>query len=110
LSLSKDFCDKHDCTLILKGAYSIISNKNQQYVNSRSVPSLGVAGSGDILSGIIGGLIARGLSVFDSSLVSVYLHTKAGKLWEDKHEISSGMIASEISSFLPKALSKLTNS
>lgn len=67
-------------TLILKGAKSIIANEHEIYINSTGNPILARGGSGDILSGLIGGLACQKLEPLRSAILGVYLHGLAGDL------------------------------
>ena len=61
---------------ILKGPYTLIKS-NSTLINPVADSRLGVAGSGDILSGLIGGLLAKGHSPLDSTLIGVWHHSRA---------------------------------
>ncbi len=110
LSLSYEFSRNNQAVLLLKGPYSVISNKEAQYINYCRVPSLGVAGSGDILSGILGAFLAKGITSLEAAIVSVFLHTEAARLWEVSHGASGGMLASEVTGKLPEAVSRVLES
>lgn len=73
------FVEKYPVTLVLKGARTIVV-KNQEllYINTSGNSGMATGGSGDILSGIIGGLIAQGMDYFEAAKLGVYVHGKAG--------------------------------
>lgn len=54
------FSKKHKCVLLIKGAHTMILHKGKGYINTTGNPGMATAGSGDVLSGIIGGLLAQG--------------------------------------------------
>ena len=64
-------------TCVLKGHHSKISDGKTTLINTLSAPLLGTAGSGDVLSGIIGTLLSKGLEPLDVPLL-VFLHAKTG--------------------------------
>jgi NAD(P)H-hydrate repair Nnr-like enzyme with NAD(P)H-hydrate dehydratase domain len=66
-------------------------------------PALAKAGTGDVLSGIIGSLLAQGLSAWDAAVLGVALHGEAGRLAEQKLGIRSVM-AEDVIAALPKAM------
>jgi ADP-dependent NAD(P)H-hydrate dehydratase / NAD(P)H-hydrate epimerase len=68
----------HIATCILKGHHSKISDGSNIFVNRLHAPKLATAGSGDVLCGMIASLLSKGLSPLKSSVLGVFLHTKAG--------------------------------
>jgi NAD(P)H-hydrate epimerase len=94
---------KYGCIIVLKGSGTIICNKNSAYLCSSGGPELAVAGSGDILSGVIGSLIAQGLSPFDAAKTGVEIHALAGEEFvKDVGRI--GLAAGELISYIRKFL------
>jgi len=74
---SEEFCAKYpDVTLLLKGANVIIGKKDKFYVNPHGTAVLAKGGSGDVLSGLIGGLLAQGYSPLDAALNASLCHAK----------------------------------
>jgi NAD(P)H-hydrate epimerase len=85
--------------LVLKGAHTVIAGPTgRTMVYLGAEPAMAKAGSGDVLAGIITGLLAQGLSSFEASAVGVWLHGEAGKLAKKKQGDSVGVIAGDISS------------
>ncbi|MFW6181394.1 MAG: NAD(P)H-hydrate dehydratase [Spirochaetota bacterium] len=79
---------EYGVTVVLKDAVSVVASGEELYYNQGGVPALSKGGSGDVLSGIIASLMARGLGSRDASLAGVYLHTECGRTagergWED---------------------------
>jgi ADP-dependent NAD(P)H-hydrate dehydratase / NAD(P)H-hydrate epimerase len=89
--------------IVLKGAYTaIVCPDGEIWFNSTGNPGMATAGSGDVLTGVILGLLAQGYSTKDAALTGVYIHGLAGDLAKDKKgEIS--LIASDIIDFLGDA-------
>ncbi len=77
-------------------------------LNSTGNAGMATAGSGDVLTGIITGLLARGYERRDAAMLGVYLHGLAGDLAANELGEES-LIASDIIKFLPKAFLKLKN-
>jgi NAD(P)H-hydrate epimerase len=66
--------------IVLKGHRTVVTDAKQVYVNQTGDSTLSKAGSGDVLSGIIGCLLAQGMSTFDAAALGVHLHGRAGEL------------------------------
>lgn len=80
------FVSQYPCTLVLKGAPTLIFSMNRQvFINSTGNVGMATAGSGDVLAGIIGGLLAQGTTPLDAALLGVWLHGKSGDLYRDQY-------------------------
>lgn len=89
--VAEDFSNKYKNTiLVLKGANSIIAYQGNIYINSTGNPILSKGGSGDILSGIIGGLLAQKIEPLNAVILGVYIHGLSGDCAsKDIHESTS---------------------
>jgi ADP-dependent NAD(P)H-hydrate dehydratase / NAD(P)H-hydrate epimerase len=96
-----------NCIIVLKGAHtSIALPDGNVYFNFTGNPGMATAGSGDVLTGIITGLMAQQYDPGDAALLGVYIHGLAGDLAaEELTEIS--MIAGDIIDYLPRAFSEV---
>jgi len=82
--------------VILKGAYSRVAMPDgRTFFNSTGNPGMATAGSGDVLAGLCGGILASGYSLEEAALMAVYLHGKAGDLSADA-ESQEALTSSEI--------------
>ena len=100
---AKELQKKYGCIIVLKGNGTIVCNKNDTYLCSSGGPELAVAGSGDVLSGVIGSLIAQGLAPIDAAITGVGIHARAGEEFtKDVGKI--GLAASELIPYLRKFL------
>lgn len=84
LERAKKFSKQYNCVLVIKGAHTITLHKGKGYVNTSGNPGMATAGSGDVLTGVITGLIAQGYSPVVASVFGVYLHGSAGDLAVEK--------------------------
>lgn len=82
--VAEKYAEKYGVTVVLKGAGTLIANKRVTAANHTGNPGMSVGGSGDVLAGIIGSLIAQGGSVYDSCCAGVYIHGLAGDAAADK--------------------------
>ncbi|MDP9467706.1 MAG: NAD(P)H-hydrate dehydratase [Chloroflexota bacterium] len=93
--------------VVLKGAHTVIASPDGDLLRSDiATPALATAGSGDVLSGVIGAFLAAGMSPFDAAGCGVAVHGAAGLLAEDRIG-RAGVIARDIASLLPNAIEQL---
>lgn len=76
----KVFSNIHDCIVVIKDAITITVNKNELFINTSGNPALATAGTGDVLSGIISGLVAQGYEALNAAVFGVYLHGRTADL------------------------------
>jgi len=93
--------------VVLKGARTVIASKEgNSWVNLTGNPGMATGGSGDILTGIIGGLLTQKLSSLEAAKTGVYLHGYAADLAaQKKGEIS--LIASDTLETIPEAIRRI---
>lgn len=78
---AKQLSQKCNIITVLKGYNTIVDNKgNEQYINTTGNPGMATAGSGDVLTGIIAGLLGQGQSDIDASRIGVFIHGLAGDI------------------------------
>ena len=94
---------KYNVTAVLKDSRTFISDGDSVYINPTGNSGMATAGSGDVLSGILGGLGARGMSGKNLAVAGVYLHGLAGDVAAERLGRSC-MIASDIVKALPNVL------
>ena len=103
LEMQRDFAKRHNIYIVLKGANtSICTPDGKCYFNSTGNPGMATAGSGDVLTGIITGLLAQGYSSGQAAVLGVYLHGLAGDLAAKKLG-QEAVIAGDIVRTLGKA-------
>jgi len=104
VAMVSQFAKKHQVYIVLKGYRSIVSDpKGKVWINSSGGPNLATAGSGDVLTGLIAGLLAQGLSERHAILAGVYLHGRAGDCLEDRLG-DRGTIASDLLQVIPQVI------
>lgn len=94
------------CVVLMKGADTVIAAPDRRVrvhaaLGARAAPWLATAGSGDVLSGVICGLLARGFPAFDSAAMGVMLHVEAAR------HFGPGLIAEDLPEALPAVLRAL---
>ena len=93
------------CVVLLKGADTVIAASGQTpVINRHASPALATAGSGDVLAGLIGGLLAQSVPAFQAACMAAWLHGDAGL------RLGHGLIAEDLPGMLPQVLQALTAS
>ncbi len=107
LNAAEKAAEKWNKTVVLKGAYSVIASPGKPAViNPSANPGLASAGTGDVLAGVVAGLLAQGLTVEDAASCGVYLHSEAGEIVRERLG-DTGMIASDLLPELPVAMKRI---
>lgn len=97
IGLALSYAAAHGVILVLKGAHTVIATpEGQAYVNITGHPGMGTGGAGDVLTGIISGLLAQGLDAAQAAAFGVYLHGLAGEHAARKRDNPAAMIAGDI--------------
>ena len=107
VATARDFATSHRCVLVLKGARSVIAEPDGSvWINPTGNPGMASGGMGDALSGILGALLAQGLSAPEAACLGVYLHGEvADHIAAARGQI--GLLASDIIEGVPAGLARL---
>ncbi|WP_311195953.1 NAD(P)H-hydrate dehydratase [Antarcticibacterium sp. 1MA-6-2] len=103
---AKEFSRKHELILVLKDAHTIIVSGDDLYVNNTGNPGMATAGAGDVLAGIITGLISQKYEPLIAAVFGTYLHGRAGDLAAASMGFES-MVAGDLTRFLGEAYKDL---
>jgi NAD(P)H-hydrate epimerase len=96
LTTARSAASNWNQTVLLKGAHTVIARPDgKTLISPFANAALATAGTGDVLAGVIGGLLAQGLTPFDAAGLGVYLHGAAAELYAPEYG-PSGMLASEL--------------
>jgi NAD(P)H-hydrate epimerase len=94
--VQQEFSIRHHCTVVLKGAHSCITSpQGDCYFNTTGNPGMATGGSGDVLTGIILGLLAQGYSTTQAAIVGIFLHGRAADIML-KQQSCESLIASDM--------------
>ena len=96
IKVALDFAKGYNTYVVLKDAHTVICGPDGDVcVNLTGNPGMAVGGSGDVLSGVIGCMLASGSDVFRAGCMGVYIHGRAGDLAAEKNGMA-GMSASDL--------------
>lgn len=97
IGLALAYAREHGIVLVLKGAHTVIATpEGEAYVNITGHPGMGTGGAGDVLTGIISGLLAQGLNAVQAAAFGVYLHGLAGERAAAARHHPAGLVAGDI--------------
>ena len=107
LGAAAQLVERFQCTIVLKGAGTLVASPGEPTaLLDMATPALAVAGTGDVLAGVIAGLRAQGMSPLHASYVAVWLHgatgRRLGRLTGDR-----GVLAREVADGIPETLARL---
>jgi len=108
LQLQIEMSKKHQIIIVLKGAYtSVTTPEGSCYFNSTGNAGMATGGSGDVLTGIITGLLAQNYTPKDAAILGVYIHGLAADIALQHEESMESLIASSIIKNIGKAFKSL---
>ena len=107
IGIAERYAGDWEVTLVLKGHRTVVaSSVDQAVLNTTGNDGMGTGGTGDVLSGLMGGLLAQGMKPFDAAQLAVYAHGRAGDL-AAQAKTGRGMIASDLVGKIPEVWKEL---
>ncbi len=100
---------EHSLTILLKASTDVVSNGKQTFVNPKNLAAMTVGGTGDVLSGLVAGLLAKNRNPIESAAVASYINGLAGKLVQRNNGFH--MVATDLIDAIPavmKSFDKVT--
>lgn len=105
LRVAKEAAARWECIVVLKGAFTVVADPaGKSAVMPLATAALARAGTGDVLAGIITGLLAQGLSGFDAACCGVWAHGQTGLLAKEITGSSAGVLAGDLIEVLPDVM------
>ena len=100
--------DDYGCCILLKGSDTLTVHGDRAAVNSTGGVALATAGTGDILSGVIGALLSRGMDPYEAACAGAWIHGRASELWlEETGWPAESLTATDLLPHLPRAIGEL---
>lgn len=106
-NLAMQFAELGKCVVVLKGAGTLVTDGMRLYRNTTGNPGMATGGTGDVLTGVIAGLLGQGLAPFEAAQMGVYVHGRAGDLAAARLGQLS-LTAYDLLNELPKAFQEIT--
>ena len=104
IGIAQEFVREHGVTLILKGVPTVIAHATGEvWLNSTGNPGMATGGMGDVLTGLIAGLMAQGAPISEAAALGVYLHGLAGDIGAEMTGMH-GLIAGDVLEAIPEAI------
>ncbi len=108
LHSAREAARKHGCCVLLKGSDTIVAEGERTAVNSTGNVALATAGTGDVLSGVIGALLSRGMDAYDAARTGAWVHGRASELWTRETGLPpESFVATDLLPYLPRAITEL---
>ena len=100
--------EENACCVLLKGSDTLVVEEERTAVNSTGNVALATAGTGDVLSGVVGALLSRGMDAYEASRAGALAHGRAAELWLEKTGWpAESMVATDLLEHLPEAVGEL---
>jgi NAD(P)H-hydrate epimerase len=104
LASAREAAERSGAIVVLKGDDTLIAAGERLAVSAGGSPALATAGTGDVLSGTIGALLARGMDPFTAACAGVHAHQRAGRISAARLGSVESVVATDVISALPQAL------
>ena len=104
---AKELSKKYNCVTVLKTHRTIVCDTDLNiYTNQYGNSALAKAGSGDVLAGIIAGLLAQGMQAFEACKLGVYLHSRSGEI-ASENLTEYSVLANDLINYIPEAIKEI---
>jgi ADP-dependent NAD(P)H-hydrate dehydratase len=100
------------CVVALKGKGTVVSDGHRVWVCHHGSPALAAGGTGDVLAGVIGSIIAQtksleSIDLLQAAAIGVQAHALTGEQWAQQHQSEGGLIASDLAELLPSVVDSM---
>lgn len=102
VSLVAKLAKKHSVTILLKGSTDVISDGKQSFVNPKNLAAMTVGGTGDVLSGLVAGMLAKNRKPLESAAAAAFFNGLAGRLAQKKNGLH--IVATDLIDAIPSVV------
>jgi len=102
ISLVEKYAKENSVTVLLKGPTDVVSDGNKTFLNVKNTPAMTVGGTGDVLSGLVAGMLSKNKNPLESAAAAVFVNGKAGVLAQRKYGLH--IVATDLLEFIPDAM------
>lgn len=99
IALVEKHAKEHSVTILLKGATDVISNGKQTYINPKNLAAMTVGGTGDVLSGLVAGILSKNRNPIEAAAAASFVNGMAGKMAQKKNGFH--MVATDLIEMIP---------
>jgi len=98
ISLVEKYAKENSVTVLLKGPTDVVSDGNKTFLNGKNTPAMTVGGTGDVLSGLVAGMLSKNKNPVESAAAAVFINGKAGVLAQRKYGLH--LVATDLLEFI----------
>jgi ADP-dependent NAD(P)H-hydrate dehydratase len=102
ISTVEKYAKENSLTILLKGPTDIVSDGQKTYLNVKNTPAMTVGGTGDVLSGMVAGMLSKNRNPIEAAAAAVFINGKAGMLAQKKHGLH--IVATDLLEFISDAM------
>ena len=102
ISMVEKYAKEFSVTVLLKGPTDVISDGKSTYLNPKKTPAMTVGGTGDVLSGLVAGMLSKNRDSLESAVAATYINGQAGKIVQRK--VGLHMTSMDLIDVLPQAM------
>ncbi|MBX6394538.1 MAG: NAD(P)H-hydrate dehydratase [Alicyclobacillaceae bacterium] len=107
IEVARRVAQTYGCVVVLKGAFTVVADPHERvWINPTGNPGMATGGTGDVLAGVIGGLLAQGLDPLQAAAAGVYLHGLAGDLAVQEMG-AAALVATDLVNMLGAAIRRI---
>jgi NAD(P)H-hydrate epimerase len=98
ISMVEKYAKENSVTVLLKGPTDVISDGTKTFLNVKNTPAMTVGGTGDVLSGLVAGMLSKNKNSIESAAAAVFINGKAGTFAQKKHGLH--IVATDLLEFI----------
>lgn len=102
IAIVEKYAKENALTILLKGPTDIVSDGQKTYLNVKNTPAMTVGGTGDVLSGMVTGMLSKNRNPIEAAAAAVFINGKAGMLAQKKHGLH--IVATDLLEFISDAM------